>query len=75
MLSDRVFYPASAGLAVLMIALALVWPQGEGRRSPGIFGHKEVIPSGFEMKKRRDETRARQQAPLRPAIKPQGSKP
>ena len=38
-MSDRVFF-ASAGLAAaLMIALAAVWPQGYGDRSPGPFGH------------------------------------
>jgi hypothetical protein len=75
MLSDRVFFGACAGLAVLMVALALVWPQGEGARSPGPFGHKVVIPSYVEAKKRRAAIHARQQAPLRPAMKPEASKP
>ena len=39
MLSDRQFYPLAILLAILMIALALVWPQGLGTRSPGPFGH------------------------------------
>jgi hypothetical protein len=75
MLSDRVFFGASAGLVALMIALALVWPQGEGARSPGPFGHQVVIPSYVEAKKRRDEARARRHAPLRPALKPEAVKP
>lgn len=29
-------------LAVMIIALALVWPQGIGARSPGPFGHTPV---------------------------------
>jgi hypothetical protein len=35
---DRLFLPGLAALAALMIALALVWPQGFGDRSPGPFG-------------------------------------
>jgi hypothetical protein len=38
-MSDRVFFSLAALLAVLMIALALVWPQGLGARSPAPFGH------------------------------------
>lgn len=37
-MSDRVFYPLAALAALLMIALALVWPQGFGLRSPEPFG-------------------------------------
>ncbi len=35
---DRVFIPLVALIAFAMIALALVWPQGYGDRSPGPFG-------------------------------------
>lgn len=35
---DRLFLPALALLAIAMIGLALVWPQGFGSRSPGTFG-------------------------------------
>jgi hypothetical protein len=38
-MSDRVFFSLAALLAVLMVALAAVWPQGLGARSPGPFGH------------------------------------
>jgi hypothetical protein len=75
MLSDRVFYPGCAGLAVLMVALALVWPQGEGARSPAPFGHAATIPTWVDAKKRRDETRAREHKPLRPTISPASVKP
>jgi hypothetical protein len=75
MLSDRVFYPACAALAVLMIALALVWPQGEGARSPWPFGHAATVPSWVEAKKRRDDMRVRQQKPLRPALPAAQAKP
>ena len=75
MLSDRVFYPACAALAVLMVALALVWPQGEGARSPWPFGHVETAPSWVAAKKHRDDVRARQQKPLRPALPAAKAKP
>jgi len=38
-MSDRLFYPLMALVAVLMIALSLAWPQASGRRSPKPFGH------------------------------------
>ena len=38
-MSDRIFFSVAAAAALAMVALALVWPQGEGRRSPGPFGH------------------------------------
>ncbi|HEY5006457.1 MAG TPA: hypothetical protein VII42_00550 [Caulobacteraceae bacterium] len=36
---DRLTLPLMAVAALAMIALAMVWPQGLGRRSPGPFGH------------------------------------
>lgn len=39
MLSDRVFFGLAAMIAAATIALALVWPQGLGARSPEPFGH------------------------------------
>jgi hypothetical protein len=39
-MSDRFFYPLMVLVAVLMIALSLVWPQASGRRSPKPFGHE-----------------------------------
>lgn len=39
-MSDRLFFSLSAAAAVLMIGLALVWPQGLGKRSPKPFGHR-----------------------------------
>lgn len=38
-MSDRLFFILSGAAAVAMIALAMVWPQGLGARSPGPFGH------------------------------------
>ncbi|HEX5379243.1 MAG TPA: hypothetical protein VFW47_11745 [Phenylobacterium sp.] len=39
---DRLFLPALVALAIAMIGLAMVWPQGLGDRSPGPFGHTPV---------------------------------
>lgn len=75
MFSDRVFFGTSFALAVLLVALALAWPQGEGARSPWPFGHTVVIPSYVAAKKRREEMKAREHAPLRPALKPEAPKP
>ena len=36
---DRLTLPALALFAAGMIALAMVWPQGQGTRSPAPFGH------------------------------------
>jgi hypothetical protein len=41
-MADRVLFPLLGLAAVLMIALALVWPQGLGARSLGPFGHTPV---------------------------------
>ena len=41
-MNDRVFFGLVALAAVVMIALALVWPQGLGARSPGLFGQPEA---------------------------------
>lgn len=42
---DRLFFPLLGLATVLVIALALVWPQGLGARSPGPFGHAPVLQS------------------------------
>ena len=44
-MSDRVYLSALGLAAAAMIALALVWPQGMGARSPGPFGHPVVHPA------------------------------
>jgi hypothetical protein len=38
-MSDRLFLTLMAATSIAMIALASVWPQGLGARSPGPFGH------------------------------------
>lgn len=37
-MDDRIFFPLIGALALALIALATVWPQGLGNRSPGPFG-------------------------------------
>jgi len=37
-MSDGIFFTLAGFAAAAMIALALVWPQGLGTRSPGPFG-------------------------------------
>ncbi len=37
MIPDRVFYPLAVLVVAGLIALALVWPQGQGAPSPGPF--------------------------------------
>ena len=39
---DRLYLPFLALLTLAVIALALVWPQGIGDRSPEPFGHMPV---------------------------------
>jgi hypothetical protein len=37
MIPDRFFYPLAALVVAALVALALVWPQGQGAPSPGPF--------------------------------------
>lgn len=39
---DRLYLPLLALLAIAVVALGLVWPQGLGDRSPDPFGHEPV---------------------------------
>ena len=41
-MTDRLFFPLLAALFVAMVALAAVWPQGLGDRSPPPFGHQPI---------------------------------
>jgi hypothetical protein len=36
---DSLALPAIALVAAALVALAMLWPQGQGARSPGPFGH------------------------------------
>jgi hypothetical protein len=61
--SDRVFFTGLALLAVGLIALAMVWPQGYGDRSPGPFGHTPIqqTPAMKAAMKREHEAAMRRQ--------------
>ena len=39
---DRLYLPLLAAATLAVIALAMVWPQGMGDRSPGPFGHTPI---------------------------------
>lgn len=54
LLDDKIFYPLSAVLAIVMVAFALSWPQGLGTRAPPPFGHAEQLPDYYRMVKTRD---------------------
>ena len=43
MIPDRVFYPLAILVAAAVIALALVWPQGQGTPSPGPFAKPAAL--------------------------------
>lgn len=58
---DRVFLPLLAIAALAALALALVWPQGLGDRSPGLFGHTPVQRTVQAQEAMRRETEAAQQ--------------
>ena len=68
MLSDRLFFAAAGAFVVLTVGLALVWPQGEGARSPGPFGHPVVITAA-SAKAERQEAQKRRAKALRQAQK------
>jgi hypothetical protein len=44
-MSDRLFFSLAALIAILLIALAAVAPQGLGARSPGPFGRPLAQPA------------------------------
>ena len=44
-MNDRVFFSLCALVAIGLIALALVWPQGLGARSPERFGRPLAQPA------------------------------
>ncbi|MCX7588318.1 hypothetical protein [Phenylobacterium sp. 58.2.17] len=60
-MSDRLFYPLAAILALALVALAAVWPQGLGARSPGPFGHTPVQQTAQAKAAMQRETQASEQ--------------
>lgn len=57
---DRFYMPLLALGAAAAIALALVWPQGLGDRSPAPFGHEPVQRTAAMQAAMRRETEAAQ---------------
>ena len=48
---NRLFYPLAALVAILLIGVASVFPQGIGARSPGAFGHETAAHLAARTKK------------------------
>lgn len=48
MLSDRIFFACVFAIAVGLIALAVVWPQGFGRPAPAPFGKPQVMSAAAQ---------------------------
>ena len=57
---DRLYLPLLALATVAAVALALVWPQGLGDRSPGPLGHEPVQRTPQMQAAMRRETEAAQ---------------
>ncbi|MBP2157512.1 MULTISPECIES: hypothetical protein [Asticcacaulis] len=60
MLPDKIFYPAAAVIAIVLIAISFVWPQGLGAPSPKPFGHAIELPDYYRMVRERDARLARE---------------
>ena len=67
---NRLFFPALAILAAGMVALAAVWPQGLGDRSPPPFGHIPVqqTPAMQAAMKREHDAAQQRAAQARQAV-------
>lgn len=68
---DRLYLPLLGLAALAAIALALVWPQGLGARSPGPFGHTPVqqTPAMRAAMKRATEASERRISSAREAVR------
>ena len=55
---DRLYLPLLCLAAIAVVALALVWPQGLGNRSPGPFGHTPLQRTPAMQAAMRRETEA-----------------
>jgi hypothetical protein len=65
-MSDRIFFSLAALAAVLMVAVALVYPQGIGKRSIAPFGHETYYAAEARKDAAAAEAKARARAvPLR----------
>lgn len=68
---DRFFLPLLALVAIAAVAVALVWPQGLGDRSPGPFGHTPAqrTPEMQAAMKRETEAAVRRVEQARTAVR------
>ena len=68
---DRLYLPLVGITAVAAVALALVWPQGLGDRSPEPFGHEPVLrtPQMQAAMKRQTEAAQRRMDQAREAVR------
>ena len=62
-MSDRVFFSLTVLAVIAMVALALIAPQGEGRRSPAPFGHETTADALARQPKLRPATDTRPKKP------------
>jgi hypothetical protein len=63
---DRILFPLYGLIALGMIALALVWPQGLGARSPAPFGHMPVQQTAAAKAARAKASQAPPELPMAP---------
>lgn len=68
---DRFYMPVLGLAALSAVALALVWPQGLGDRSPAPFGHEPVerTPEAQAAMKRATEASERRIGQARDAVR------
>lgn len=61
-MNDKLFYPLVFVGIIVLVALALVWPQGEGARSPAPFGHDIIQPDRIRAEKEKAARKAKKLA-------------
>ncbi len=61
-MNNKIFYIVMGLIALALIGLSLVWPQGLGIPSPKPFGHAIELPDYFRMVKERDARLKREAA-------------
>jgi len=68
---DRLYLPLLGLATIAVVALALVWPQGLGDRSPAPFGHTPVqrTPAMQAAMKRETESAQRRLTQARDAVR------
>ena len=68
---DRLYLPLLGLATIAVVALALVWPQGLGDRSPAPFGHTPVqrTPAVQAAMKRETESAQRRLTQARDAVR------